>query len=101
MARGRFGLPECVSEAREAYRERLDTVRAFVAEECSLSPQAWTQRSALYRTYRTWASEGGRLPVSAVTFNDHLRRAHAGRVGKTIHQGNRGWQGIVLRRASE
>src|SRR6185369_4895643 len=34
MARGRFALPESVERARGRYRETLDTVRAFVAEEC-------------------------------------------------------------------
>jgi putative DNA primase/helicase len=94
MGRGRFELPESVRGARLAYRERLDSVAAFVAEECSLDPTVWTQRSALYRAYRTWAADGGRLPVSSATFNDHLRRGFEGRVAERKREGIWGWAGI-------
>ncbi len=98
MARGRFELPARVRAAHERYRERLDTVRAFVAEECELSPVAWTPRATLYKAYRAWVQEGGRLPVSAVTFHDHLRRNHAGQLAERTREGSRGWAGIALRR---
>jgi len=94
MARGRFDLPPSVQRARLSYRERLDTVAGFVAEECQIAPDAWTQRSALYRTYRTWATDGGRLPVSAATFNEHLRAGFAGRVRESKRVGIMGWTGI-------
>ncbi len=99
MARGRFELPPAVQAARGQYRERLDTVRGFVAEECELALFAWTLRTALYRAYRTWAQDGGRLPVSAVTFYDHLRRNHPGQVEERTRQGSRGFAGIALRGA--
>lgn len=94
MARGRFDLPDSVQRARLAYRERLDTVAGFVGEECQLEPDAWTQRSALYVAYRRWATDGGRLPVSAATFNEHLRSGFADRVRETKRVGIMGWTGI-------
>lgn len=94
MARGRFDLPASVQRARLAYRERLDTVTGFVGEECRLDPDAWTRRSALYGAYRKWASDGGRLPVSAATFNDRMRNGFADRASETKRTGIIGWAGI-------
>jgi putative DNA primase/helicase len=95
MARGRFEIPVSVQTARLSYRERLDTVRGFVIEECKLHAEAWTQRSALYRAYRAWAKEGGRLPVSAVTFNEHLRNGFPDQIRETKRNGGIvGWAGI-------
>lgn len=73
MTRGGFDQPAPVLRAADAYRERLDTVRAFINEECVFEPDAWMSRADLYRNYRMWAQESGRYPLSAVTFNDHLR----------------------------
>lgn len=94
MARGRFELPASVQRARLSYRERLDTVAGFVGEECQLEPNAWTQRSALYRSYRAWATDGGRLPVSAATFNEHMRAGFGEKVVETKRVGIMGWAGI-------
>jgi P4 family phage/plasmid primase-like protien len=96
MLRGRFAPPPSVSEAGAAYRDRLDSVRGFVAEECVVVIGAWTPRPALYRAYRRWATEGGRLPVSAPTFVEHLRRAFGERVQETKRRGTWGWSGIGL-----
>jgi putative DNA primase/helicase len=99
--RGQFDKPEPVLRATAAYRERLDTVRAFINEECVVEPDEYVQRSELYRNYREWTHDSGRYPVSAVTFNDHLRSALGARVGeKQIKQGGRNlgkcWTGIKL-----
>lgn len=96
MERGRFEYPESIKQAGSQYRERLDTVQGFVAEECALVSDAWTRRSDLYRFYRSWAKDGGRHPVSVVTFNDHLRRGFPGQVVERIRHGNWGWLGIGL-----
>jgi putative DNA primase/helicase len=100
MERGRFELPDSVRAARLAYRERLDSVAGFVAEQCELSPQAWTARPVMYRAYRSWATDSGRLPVSAATFNDHLRRGYEGKAEERTRNGARGWAGIWLREGS-
>lgn len=97
MARGRFELPSSVVSARSQYRERLDSVAGFLAEECELHGEAWTPRPQLYKAYRNWAMDGGRLPVSVATFNDHVRRACAGKAEERPRRGVRGWAGIWLR----
>jgi putative DNA primase/helicase len=96
MERGRFDLPDAVVEAGDAYRERLDTTKAFLAESCTVHPDAWVPRSALYAQYRQWCTDTGRLALSSINFNDRLRRDLVGTVTETIRRGNRGWQGVGL-----
>lgn len=40
MERGRFQTPASVTEAGQAYRDKLDTVRGFVADESTIAPGA-------------------------------------------------------------
>jgi P4 family phage/plasmid primase-like protien len=94
MARGRFALPPSVDAAGAQYRDKLDTVRGFVAESCTVHPDAWVPRPVLYRQYRQWATDSGRLPVSVEKFNEHLRQAYP--VTETTRRGVRGWAGIAL-----
>jgi len=94
LARGRFVLPASVEMAGERYRDKLDTVRGFVTEHCTVHTDAWVARPQLYRSYRTWAADSGRLPVSVEKFNEHLRRAYP--VTETVRRGSRGWSGIGL-----
>jgi P4 family phage/plasmid primase-like protien len=96
MARGRFERPESVSKAGDLYRDKLDTVRGFVAEACVIGPSYWTPRPAVYAAYRGWCRGSGRLPVSAEHFNDHLRSNYPMRVSESTRRGNRGWQGLAL-----
>jgi putative DNA primase/helicase len=94
MDRGRFQPPAAVEAAGDAYRDRLDSVRSFVAEECILLPGSWTPRSAIYTHYKTWASDNGRLAVSATTFNDRLRRDYHGQIEEKKIHGIRRWEGL-------
>jgi putative DNA primase/helicase len=96
MIRGRFERSGSVTKAAAAYRDKLDTVRGFVAEACLVEPSYWTPRPLLYATYRGWCKTSGRLPVSAERFNDHLRANYPMQVSESTRRGNRGWQGIAL-----
>ena len=96
MTHGRFERPESVSKAAEVYRDKLDTVRGFVAEACLIEPSYWTPRPLLYATYRGWCKTSGRLPVSAERFNDHLRANYPMQISESTRRGNRGWQGLAL-----
>jgi putative DNA primase/helicase len=71
--RGRFRLPASVKAANQQYRERLDSVRAFVEERCDVSPDAQTRKSRLYEKYREWCVKNGRFAVSAQQFASRLR----------------------------
>lgn len=96
MSRGQFTEPKSVTQAGDRYREKLDTVVAFIAEECGFHPDEWIKRSELYREYRQWCSDQGRWPVSATTFNDKLRSQCGDRIRERTRKGNRGWGGIAV-----
>lgn len=96
MKRGRFDEPESVREAGEQYRDRLDTVRGFVAEMTVLRLDAWCPRPALYKAYRQWCQDSGKYPVSAENFNAHLRQNYPAQLEERTRRGTRGWGGIGL-----
>jgi P4 family phage/plasmid primase-like protien len=96
MARRRFELPASIVQAGMRYRQTLDTVRAFVVEECHFEPLAWTDRAALYRAYRAWCTDGGRYALAAATFNQHLTNAFSGKINRRKRIGRPGWLGIGL-----
>src|SRR5438105_5811021 len=73
IERGGFDLPVSVSDAMAGYRERLDTVRGFVAEECEEDVAASAERGALYRAYKRWCDDGGKYAIGVAQFNSHLR----------------------------
>jgi P4 family phage/plasmid primase-like protien len=96
MERGRFELPPSVQRACAQYREGLDTIAAFLAEECSVEETAWTSRPQLHAAYRRWCRETDRPPVSAQRFNDELPKRLGSRVAPRTRTGRRGWSGIRL-----
>ena len=97
MARGRFDLPEVVREAGDEYRLRLNSVRAFIEEECSLKdPNARTTRKRLYASYVAWCETYGRRPVSEARLCDQIRGAFGDRISETKVNGTRGWKGIIV-----
>lgn len=96
MERGRFELPGTVEQAGQDYRERLDTVMGFVAECCSLEPDAWTKRKQLYGDYSEWVKGSGRYALGAPTFYEHLLRGHPREICVTARHGVRGFAGIRL-----
>src|SRR5439155_19920738 len=96
MARGRFALPPSVERARERYRYMLDTVRAFVREECRLDPEAWVDRADVYRSYKEWCRVGGRLFLASTTFNVHLIQTDSPAVAVRTRRGRPGLLGPEL-----
>jgi P4 family phage/plasmid primase-like protien len=96
MARGRFALPASVMDAGRRYRQTLDTVRSFVAEECRFDRDAWVDRAKLYRRYRAWCHDGGRMPLANHTFNDHFIQAFGTRVFLRKRTGRPCWFGVKL-----
>lgn len=72
--RGGFDPPASVAAAGNEYRSYLDSAAAFVEEECVFDVEASTPRSDLYRAYKSWCSERGRMPLNDRNFYQHLRR---------------------------
>jgi putative DNA primase/helicase len=96
MERGRFELPPAIQAAREQYRENLDTVHGWVSEVARLDPQAATDRTLLYSSYRQWAQNSGRLPVSSTRFYARLLEGWPDKISKRILHGERQFKGISL-----
>lgn len=95
MNRGWFHFPPSVERARQGYRETLDTVRAFVVEQCHLTPDGWVDKAELYRRYKNWCKDQGRFALAASSFNTNLTQAYAARIGSRPRQGRRGWAGLA------
>src|SRR5262249_56408386 len=73
----------------------LDPARGLGAEHWHLGVEGWVERADLYRRYRTWCQEGGRLPLSNATFNDHLGHAFPDRIDLRKRHGTWVWQGLA------
>jgi P4 family phage/plasmid primase-like protien len=95
MTHGRFRLPSSVVAAGRCYRQTLDTVRSFIAEECHLERTGLLERAALYKRYREWCQDSGRFPLAATTFNQHLEQAFGDRIGQRTRRGRPGWLGLA------
>ncbi len=95
MARGRFVFPPSVERAREGYRQTLDTVRAFVTEQCHFDPDGWVDRATLYQRYKRWCREESRFALPSPTFNAHLGQAYEDRLALRTRHGRPGWRGIA------
>src|SRR5262249_12777288 len=96
MTRGRFVLPPSVLAAGTRYRNTLDTVRAFVTEQCHFDPDTRVDRADLYQDYRKWCLEGGRPPLANFTFNQHVVQAFGTRVFLRKHIGRPCWFGLGI-----
>jgi putative DNA primase/helicase len=68
VARGGFDVPTSIKEQNDQYRERSDTVRGFVLDQCALEPGERINRTLLYQAYSDWAKAQGRNPVAATKF---------------------------------
>jgi phage/plasmid-associated DNA primase len=93
MERGRFEVPNSVQRAGEAYREKLDTVDAFVAEQCAWDSSARTYRTAIYKAYRSWCEGNDRIPVTSTRFYDRIPTRFATHI--EVRSGGF-WHGIRL-----
>lgn len=95
MVRGRFEEPPSVRAAAHDYRERVDTVGAFLAEECVTEPSAEVRPGALWAAYRSWCERTDRHRVSPQQFRQRLER-HLGPDARGARDGARYWKGIRL-----
>lgn len=101
MRRGHFDLPGTVVDAGAVYRDRLDSVRGFVDEECVLHVDKWVWRTELYDNYRQWCTATGRFPVSAANFYDRLLREWPGQIEHRKTGGARRLAGIGMSSATD
>jgi putative DNA primase/helicase len=97
--RGRFEPSRAVEAASEAYRERTDTVVAFVRDRFTLDPEARERRSTVYDSYTSWCRDNGRQALGAARFNEHLEATHPAE--QYLLHGVWTWKGLQLGTSSD
>lgn len=92
----RIGLtpPNEVALATEGYRAGMDTLSAFLDEECVLGPDYSVGKSGLYEAYTRWAQANGESPVTHKAFS--LRLFERGFTDRRGAAGVRLWNGVGL-----
>jgi putative DNA primase/helicase len=66
--------PKEVLAATAEYRDEMDVVGDFIAERCSLSPNARTLGSDLYAAYGRWCDERNEYKISFKAFGSSVER---------------------------
>lgn len=88
-----LGTPAVVVAATDEYREDTDTLGAFLAERCTITPDARAPASELYAAYHAWCERGGEKPASQTSFGLELaERGYARERDKR----RRWWCGVGL-----
>jgi len=64
--------PAAIISANEAYRAEMDSVGAYIADNCEADPKALIAASALYASYRLYMASKGQSPVSSTMFGRAL-----------------------------
>jgi putative DNA primase/helicase len=85
--------PGAVTNATEDYRERMDTVGAFIDECCIQDSELKTASRGLYEAYTKWSEMHGETPMNPSDFGARL-----GERGLTPYRTKteRGWCGLGL-----
>jgi putative DNA primase/helicase len=93
-----LGTPQAVTEATRQYRDDMDSLGIWIAEECIESPIVGEQSAALYKEFVQWCQNGGEKVISHTAFGTRLTERGYGKQRAT-----RGvsYSGIRLRLASD
>lgn len=92
--RGHLVKPACVLEAGKQYRENMDTVQAFIDDECILEATASEGLGALYKAYSEWCIGNCITPKGKMLFTTLMHQKGF----KKRKSGGWIWEGIRLNR---
>lgn len=90
-SRGRFCIPQCVTDATEQFQNTNDVPAHFVSDECEVG-DFHEQSSVLYAAYKRWTDENGHKHQSATSMAGEWERMGFTRYradGKTYYRGIR------------
>lgn len=91
--RGHLVKPACVVEAGKQYRENMDTVKAFIDDECTVDATASEGLGALYKAYTEWCTGNCITPKGKQLFSTlMLQKGFQKR-----KSGNWMWEGLCLK----
>jgi putative DNA primase/helicase len=98
-----LGDPERVREATNQYRTEMDTLAAFLDEECVTSPACKVLAERLYQSYAMWCDKSGERKDPKKTFVARLEERGFSRRRETagVNKGRYIWLGIGFRGADE
>jgi putative DNA primase/helicase len=82
---GTLATPQSVKDATAEYLEGEDSVAAWLAECCEVHAAKVDTSTALYESWKNWASEAGEIPGSQKKFSQKLQER-----GFQKDHGNRG-----------
>jgi putative DNA primase/helicase len=93
-----IGTPKAVQDATNEYREEMDVLSGWIAEECVLGSDKSAPARSLYRSYHNWCEAAGEKPLAQRWFGARLveRGFDNYRTNKS-----RFWIGIGLKRDEE
>jgi putative DNA primase/helicase len=69
-----LAIPECIVQARQAYRGEEDTLQDFLQECCVQAPQARARAGKLYERYKTWTSENNLRALNGKAFGLEMKK---------------------------
>lgn len=67
-----LGEPERVRAATAGYRAEMDTLAAFIEDECVVRPEAWIKFADLYAAYTRWCEDSNEGPEKKRRFGTLL-----------------------------
>jgi len=91
---GHLGIPDEVKTAVRKYRREMDFIGGFLDECCVMEPDAVTRSAELYESYKTWAEEKCKAPITQKRFGNMMtvrgiHRDRDSRTGLTDYHGIR------------
>jgi putative DNA primase/helicase len=96
------GKPARVSGANERYRREQDLFGDFLADACTLEPEARISRKELRSMYEDWCKETGAHPLGAKQLAERLRERGCGEAKMRIDGDSaKAWQGIRKQRMTD
>lgn len=92
--------PETVTRVTQEYRESMDLVGAFIAEECVTKDGTHESVTAMYAAYKEWADASGERPMTKKMLS--LRLAERGYPSVRVGRDNRTvYQNVRLRTSTD
>jgi putative DNA primase/helicase len=99
----RIGLcpPKAVTDATESYLESEDIIGEWIDECCNRDPNGWESSTALFNSWKAWASGREEYIGSVNTFSKKLEDRGEFKKRKNPKQTERGFAGLRLKTAAE
>jgi putative DNA primase/helicase len=98
-----LGEPESVRTATDRYRAEMDTLAAFLDEECVVAPNSRVLAERLYQSYAVWCDNSGERKEPKKAFVARLQERGFERRRETagVNKGRYIWLGIGLQSGDE